>query len=191
MVHARRGAAAARAFRRRRVARQGIPPLPPPCPAGEDRGDRQFQGRRRQDLDRGASRHVGRARRLPGAGGRSRQPGLDDLDLRRNRRLGMGHGLSADRAGLCAGAAGREPAAGRARREPPALRGHAGRGAEPARRRRDPADPLAEHRPDRRAAQPLLGGVPDPGLAHGAEGLEALGRARTPSSATGCWRPTT
>ena len=45
---------------------------------------------------------------------------------------------------------------------------------------------------DRRAAQPLLGRVPDPGLAHGLARLEALGRARpTRSSATGCSRTTT
>jgi chromosome partitioning protein len=45
-------------------------------------------------------------------------------------------------------------------------------------RRRDPPHPLAQHRPDRRAAEPLLVGVPDPGLAHGRARLEALGRAR-------------
>ena len=57
---------------------------------------------------------------------------------------------------------------------------------------RDPADPLAEHRPARRPAQPLLGRVPDPGLAHGLPRLEALGRARRRARrATGCSRPTT
>ena len=89
----------------------------------------------------------------------------------------MGHGLPADRARLCARAAGREPAPGRARRRAAAARGHAGRGAEALDRRRGPEDPLAEHRPDRRAAEPLLGRVPDPGLAHGAARLEALGGA--------------
>ena len=48
-------------------------------------------------------------------------------------------------------------------------------------------DPLAEHRPDRRPAEPLLGRVPDPGLAHVPARLEALGGARAaPSSATAC-----
>ena len=60
---------------------------------------------------------------------------------------------------------------------PAAARGHAGRGADPHRAGRDPEDPLAEHRPDRRAAEPLLGRVPDPGLADGAARLEALGGA--------------
>ena len=57
---------------------------------------------------------------------------------------------------------------------------------------RDPEDPLAEHRPHRRPAQPLLGRVPDPGLAHGPARLEALGGARaTRSTATACSTPTT
>jgi chromosome partitioning protein len=83
MVHPRRGAAPARPFRRRRIEGQGLPPLPSRGPARQDRRGREFQGRGRQDLHRGASGDVGRARRLPGAGDRSRQPGLDDLDLRR------------------------------------------------------------------------------------------------------------
>ena len=33
-----------------------------------------------------------------------------------------------------------------------------------------PENPLAQYRPDRRAAEPLLGRVPDPGLAHAARG---------------------
>jgi hypothetical protein len=82
MVHARRGAAPARPFRRRRLEGQGLPPLPARGAARQDRGGRQLQGRGGQDLHRGASGDVGSARRLPGAGGRSRQPGLDDLDLR-------------------------------------------------------------------------------------------------------------
>ena len=192
VVHPRRGAAAARAFRRRGQPRQGVPALAPGGAAGQGRGGRQLQGRRRQDLDGGASRHVGGARRLPGAGRRPRQPGLDDLDLRRPGRQRMGHRLPADRARLRARAAGREPPPRRARRGAAAARGDARRGADQDRRGRDPADPLAEHRPDRRAAQPLLGRVPDPGLAHVPARLEALGGARrTRSSATGCSTPTT
>ena len=49
--------------------------------------------------------------------------GLDDLDLRRQGRFGMGHDLSGDRPRLCARAAGREPAPGRARRCNAAARG--------------------------------------------------------------------
>ena len=79
VVHPRRGAAAARAFRRRGQPRQGIPALAPGGAAGEDRRGGELQGRRRQDLDGGASRDVGGARRLPGADHRPRQPGLDDL----------------------------------------------------------------------------------------------------------------
>jgi hypothetical protein len=82
MVHPRRGPAAARPFRGRRVEGQGLPPLPARGAARQDRGGGELQGRGGQDLDRGASGDVGGARRLPGAGGRSRQPGLDDLDLR-------------------------------------------------------------------------------------------------------------
>ena len=119
VVHPRRGAAAARAFRRRGQPRQGIPPLPPAGPAGQGRRHRQLQGRRRQDLDRGAPRHVRRARRLPGAGDRPRQPGLDDLGLRRQGRLGVGHRLPAHRARLRPRAAGREPPPRRARRRRP------------------------------------------------------------------------
>jgi hypothetical protein len=54
--------------------------LAPRGAAGQDGGGGEFQGRRRQDLDRGASGDVGGAGRLQGAGDRSRQPGLDDLD---------------------------------------------------------------------------------------------------------------
>ena len=54
----------------------------------------------------------------------------------------------------------------------------AARGAEDAEPGPDPADALAEHRPDRRAAQPLLGRVPGAGLAHAGALVEALGRAR-------------
>ena len=43
--------------------------------------------------------------------------------------------------------------------------------------RADPEDPLAEHRPDRGAAEPLLGRVPDPRLADAGARLEALGCA--------------
>jgi hypothetical protein len=82
MVHPRRGPAPARPFRGRRVEGEGIPALPARGAARQDRGRGQLQGRCGQDLDRGASGDVGGARRLPGAGGRSRQPGLDDLDLR-------------------------------------------------------------------------------------------------------------
>ena len=39
-----------------------------------------------------------------------------------------------------------------------------------AHRRSDPIHPLAQYRPDRRAAEPLLGRVPDPGLAHALRG---------------------
>ena len=68
MVHPRRGAAAARAFRRRGQPRQGIPPLPPGRAAGQGLRGGELQGRRRQDLDGGAPRDVGGPRRLPGAG---------------------------------------------------------------------------------------------------------------------------
>ena len=90
------------------------------------------------------------------------------------------------------GLAGREPPPGRARRPAPAPRRDARRRAREDRRRRHPEDPLAEHRPDRRPAQPLLGRVPDPGLAHGLARLEALGGARQrASSATACSTATT
>ena len=111
LVHPRRGAAAARAFRRRGLARQGVPALAPGGPAGQGRGGRQLQGRRRQDLDRGAPRDVGGARRLPGAGRRPRQPGLDDLAVRRPGRRRMGHGVPADRPRLRARACARRTAA--------------------------------------------------------------------------------
>ena len=103
--------------------------LAPGGAAGQGRGDRQLQGRGRQDLDGGAPRDVGGARRLPGAGRRPRQPGLDDLDLRRPGRQRMGHGLPADRARLRARAAGREPPPRRARRGAAAARGDARRRA--------------------------------------------------------------
>ena len=90
MVHPRRGAAAARAFRRRGQPRQGIPPLPPGRAAGQGLRGGELQGRRRQDLDGRAPRDVGGPRRLPGAGDRPRQPGLDDLDLRRLRSRANG-----------------------------------------------------------------------------------------------------
>ena len=125
MVHPRRGAAPARAFRRRGQPRQGIPPLPPGRAAGQGLRGGELQGRRRQDLDGGAPRDVGGPRRLPGAGDRPRQPGLDDLDLRRLGRERMGHRLPADRPRLRARAAGGEPAPGRARRRAAAARGHA------------------------------------------------------------------
>ena len=89
----------------------------------------------------------------------------------------MGHGVPADRARLRARAPGREPPPGRARRHPAAARGRARDALERKARDVIQADPLAEHRPRRRPAQPLLGRVPDPGLAHGPARLEALGRA--------------
>ena len=91
-----------------------------------------------------------------------------------------------DRPRLRPRAPGREPPPGRARRRAAAPRRDPRRRAR-ASRRADviQQDPLAEHRPDRRPAQPLLGRVPDPGLAHEPARLEALGGARTaPSSAT-------
>ena len=51
-----------------------------------------------------------------------------------------------------------------------------GRGAEAHQRRHHPEDPLAEHRPDRGAAEPLLGRVPDPGLADVACAAGSSGR---------------
>ena len=85
-----------------------------------------------------------------------------------------------------------EPPPGRARREPPAARGHARHRARPHRAGRDPADALAEHRPRRRPAQPLLGRVPDPGLADGARAAGSSGRrSGTRSTATACSTPTT
>ncbi len=180
------------AFRRRRQPRQGIPPLPPGRAARQGLRRGQLQGRGRQDLDGGASGDVGGARRLPGAGDRPRQPGLDDLDLRRQRRQRVGHRVPADRAGLRAGAAGREPPPRRARRRAAAARRHARGRAQAQRRGSDPHHALAQHRPDRRPAQPLLGRVPDPGLAHVPARLEALGGAvERARSATACSTPTT
>ena len=121
---------AARPLRRRRQPGQGVPPLPPGRAAGQGLRGGELQGRGRQDLDGRASRDVGRARRLPGARRRSRQPGLDDLDLRRPGRQRMGHRLPADRARLRARATGREPPPGRARRRAAAARGDARRGVE-------------------------------------------------------------
>ena len=62
-------------------------------------------------------------------------------------------------------------------RGPPAPRRHADRGAGAFAARRRARHALAQHRPHRRAAEPLLVGVPDPGLAHGGARLAALGRA--------------
>ena len=90
VVHPRRGAAPARPLRRRGLPRQALRPVAPGRPAGQDRGHRQLQGRRRQDLDGRAPRDVGRPRRLPRPRRRPRQPGLDDLDLRRQGRLANG-----------------------------------------------------------------------------------------------------
>ena len=86
VVQPRRGAAAARAFRRRGIEGQALSPLSSQGTAREDGRGGQLQGRRRQDLDGGASGDVGGAGWLQGAGARSRQPGLDDLDLRRQGR---------------------------------------------------------------------------------------------------------
>ena len=83
-----------------RLEGQRLPALPAQGAARQDRGGGQFQGWRRQDLHRRASGDVGRPRRLQGAGGRSRQPGLDDLDLRRPGRGRMGHRLSGAGAAL-------------------------------------------------------------------------------------------
>ena len=179
---------AARLFRRPGLQGQGLPALPPRRAAGEDGGGGQFQGRRRQDLDRGASGDVGGTRRLQGAGRRSRQPGLDDLDLRRPGRGRVADRLPAAGAPLRRASARRQPAPTGPRRGPRA----AGRGADRRpgddRARRDPAHPLAEHRPDRGAAEPLLGRVPDPGLADGGARLEALGCAQPNGwPPTGCW----
>ena len=86
VVHPGRGAAPARLFRGAGIEGEELPPLPPRGPAGQDRRGGQFQGRCRQDLDRGASGDVGGAGRLQGAGGGPGQPGQHDLDLRRHRR---------------------------------------------------------------------------------------------------------
>ena len=47
--------------------------------------------------------------------------------------------------------------------------------------RSDPENPLAQYRPDRRAAEPLLGRIPDPRLAHAGPNLEAVGCADRPA----------
>ena len=115
VVHPRRGAAPARPLRRRGLQGQGLPPLPARGAARQDRRGGELQGRRRQDLDRGAPRHVGGARRLPGAGRRPRQPGLDDLDLRPPGRRRVGHGVSRCSPATTPSAAAREPRPRRAR----------------------------------------------------------------------------
>ena len=178
VVHARRGAAAQGALRIAGLQGQALPALPARGAARQDRGGGQLQGRGRQDLDGGAPRHVGGARRLPRARGGPRQPGLDDLDLRRPGRGRVGHGVPAHGAALRAPPARRERAARGPGRPAGAARRDAGRGAQGRGRGPDPAHPLAQHRPDRRAAEPLLGGVPDPRLADAVARLEALGRAR-------------
>ena len=122
---------AARPLRRRGQPLQGVPALAPGGPAGQGRRGRQLQGRRRQDLDRRAPRDVGGARRLPGAGRRPRQPGLDDLAVRRPGRRRMGHGVPADRPRLRARPARGEPPPRRARRPGPAARRDAGDRARP------------------------------------------------------------
>jgi hypothetical protein len=48
-------------------------------------------------------------------------------------------------------------------------------------------NPLAQHRPDRGAAEPLLGGVPDPGLAHGRRAAGSCGTRWPRPGETGCW----
>ena len=90
--------------------------------------------------------------------------------------------LPPDRQGLRPPPRRREPRPGGARSAPPAPRRHPVRGPQPQCGRGDPEDPLAEHRPHRRPAQPLLGRVPDPGLAHAGPRLAALGRPRRTSS---------
>ena len=136
VVHPRRGAAAARAFRRRGQPRQGVPPLPPGRAAG--------QGRARSPTSRAASARP-RRRRTSRCRRRSTATGCWSIDLDSQGsmtsifggtgRLRMGHRLPADRARLRARAAGREPPPGRARRRAAAARGHARRGAEAHRRR--------------------------------------------------------
>ena len=179
VVHPRRGPAAARPLRRRGQPRQALRPVAPGRPAGQGRGHRQLQGRRRQDLDGGAPRDVGRPRRLPRPRRRPRQPGLDDLDLRRQGRLRVGHGLPARSPATTPSASRPRTAAGPSAATPPlpldeTLDAALGKTAADVIQQ----DPLAEHRPDRRPAQPLLGRVPDPGLAHEPARLEALGGAR-------------
>jgi hypothetical protein len=58
-----------------------------------------------------------------------------------------------------------------------AARRHAERGTGRQGRRPRAKDPLAQYRSDRRAAESLLGRIPDPGLAHGQPRLEIVGCA--------------
>jgi chromosome partitioning protein len=55
----------------------------------------------------------------------------------------------------------------------------------------DPDHPLAQYRPDRRAARPLLGRVPDPGLAHGSRGWKLWDALASVWRPTGCSTSTT
>jgi hypothetical protein len=115
-----------------------LPYRPRAC-EGQDGGRGQLQGRRGQDLDRGASGDVGRARRLQGAGDRPRQPGLDDLDLRGRIEDEWQTVFPLARAPLCAAPPeGREPAPAGSRRGPAAARRGADRGPGDDGRGRDP-----------------------------------------------------
>jgi chromosome partitioning protein len=111
----------------------------------------------------GASGDVGGARWLPGAGDRSGQPGLDDLDLR-GRVADEWQTVFPLLARHYARHLQAENQARLARGEAPLplddTLSEALKITAPA--MSDPEDALAQHRPDRRAAEPLLGRVPDP-----------------------------
>jgi chromosome partitioning protein len=175
MVHPRRGAAAARAFRRKGPRQGSYRPYRPEGLPAKLVAVANFKGGVGKTS---TAAHLAMSAALDGY--RVLVIDLDsqgshDLDLRGPGGGRMADGLSAARAAL------RPPPAGE---NQGAARGDALATLDDTLARRwtvrpgsDPADPLAQHRPDRRAAQSLLGGIPDPGLAHAGAGLEALGCA--------------
>ena len=85
------------------------------------------------------------------------------------------HGVSAAGAALRDPSAGREPAPAGPGRCPDSAGRDTVRGAEDHHARPGAEDALAEHRPDRGAAEPLLGRVPDPRLADGRRAAGSCG----------------